>query len=60
MFFFQVRPISILWETFLHDVGYGMDWRPGGRFYRVNPDRYFRLPGGNPDAYLRHILEKHP
>ncbi len=60
MFFFDALEISLPWPTFLGDVGYRMNMDPHGRGARVNPQRYKGLPGGDPDAYLHHILQQYP
>jgi hypothetical protein len=60
IFFFEGKPTSLPWPVFLKDANYRAAWNPQGRFYRVNPAIYHRLPGGDPDGYLRHILQKYP
>ena len=60
VFFFSASRVSLPWPVFLKDVNYRSGWNPQGRFYRVNPFVYGRLPGGDPDGYFQHILKNFP
>jgi len=60
LFFFEALDLSLPWPTFLTHVGYSPNCNPGGRLNCVKATRYGMLPGGNPEAYLRYILQNWP
>ena len=60
MFFFEASPIGLPWRVFLQDVGYKATWDPHGHFHPVSGQKNERLPGGDPDSYLQHIMRHYP
>jgi hypothetical protein len=53
VFFFTTERIQYSWPTFTDDMNYKSNWRPGGLFYQIGPDRL--APFGGAAPYVNHV-----
>lgn len=57
IFFFDTEIIDLTWQEFINHVGYKWNFRPRGKFYRLNQDRL--EPYGGAIHYVNFLRKKH-